>query len=72
MRFQIGFVKQIKEIQHIHCHRPIWQVFFSLNIAFVKPVISFCHTIKVMFVSDGTWPMAKELNNLEVDIVAID
>ena len=25
-----------------------------------------------MFVSDGTWPMAKELNNLEVDIVAID
>ena len=25
-----------------------------------------------MFVSDGTGPMAKELNNLEVDNVAID
>ena len=25
-----------------------------------------------MFVSDGTGPMAKELNNLEEDIVAID
>ena len=70
MKFQIGFVNQIKEIRHIHCHRPNWEVFHSILLLLNWSnfsVFSFCHNQ-----SDGTGPMAKELNNLEEDIVAID